>query len=310
MNEMITTQGVELMAAISPDMIQKYINFIDASDKTIDTYTRSMRRFVKYLADNGISKPTRADILLYRDMLKREELKPATVQAYIIAVRQFFRWTETEGIYPNVARNIKGAKIERAFKKDALTSRQARGMLKDIDTSTHKGARDYAILALMITGGLRTIEVSRADIGDMRPIGDETVLFVQGKGKTEKSDFIKLSEKTEKAIRQYLSFRGKASDKEPLFASASNKNKGQRMTTRSISRIVKGRLTASGLESDRLSAHSLRHTAATLNLLNGGSLEETQQLLRHSKIDTTMIYSHHLKRIQSQAENRIAKAIF
>ena len=65
-----------------------------------------------------------------------------------------------------------------------------------------------------------------------------------------------------------------------------------------------------GLESDRLTAHSLRHTAATLNLLNGGTVEETQQLLDHKNINTTLIYSHALERAKNNSEQRIAKAIF
>ena len=82
------------------------------------------------------------------------------------------------------------------------------------------------------------------------------------------------------------------------------------MTTRSISRVAKENLVAAGLESDRLTAHSLRHTAATLNLLNGGTVEETQQLLGHANIKTTLIYSHALERAKNESENRIAAAIF
>ena len=82
------------------------------------------------------------------------------------------------------------------------------------------------------------------------------------------------------------------------------------MTTRSISRIVKQRLEGVGLTSDRLTAHSLRHTAATLNLLNGATIEETQQLLGHSNINTTLIYAHALERAANNSENRIAGAIF
>jgi len=73
---------------------------------------------------------------------------------------------------------------------------------------------------------------------------------------------------------------------------------------------VKKAFKASGYDSDRLTAHSLRHTAGTLNLLNGGSLEDTQQLLRHSNINTTMIYLHHIDRAKNQSEERIAGALF
>ena len=82
------------------------------------------------------------------------------------------------------------------------------------------------------------------------------------------------------------------------------------MTTRSISRLAKESLIQVDLNSDRLTAHSFRHTAATLNLLNGGTVEETQQLLDHANINTTLIYSHALERASNNSENRIAMAIF
>ena len=95
-----------------------------------------------------------------------------------------------------------------------------------------------------------------------------------------------------------------------VFSSISNRNNGGRMTTRSISRVAKNHLIEIDLKSDRLTAHSLRHTAATLNLLNGGTVEETKQLLGHANINTTLIYSHALERAKNDSENRIAKAIF
>ncbi|NCC76214.1 MAG: integrase [Clostridia bacterium] len=291
-------------------MLASFVAFIDAKPATIDTYSRNLRQFFAYLAANEITTPTRSDILGYRDYLKASGHKPATITGYIIAVRQFFKWTESEGVYHNAAANIKGARIERSFKKDPLTSRQAQQVLAAIDATTRTGSRDYAILALMMTCGLRTVEVIRADIGDIRALGDETVLYIQGKGKDEKSELVKLAEPTELAIRAYLSFRGKPSTDAPLFASESHRNTSERMTTRSISRIVKERLRSVGLDSDRLSAHSLRHTAATLNLMNGATLGETQQLLRHAKIDTTTIYAHHLDRAKNNSEHRIAGAIF
>jgi integrase/recombinase XerC len=174
----------------------------------------------------------------------------------------------------------------------------------------------------MMTAGLRTIEISRANIADMRTLEIESVendtkktedvaaLFIQGKGKDEKSDFIKIAKPVEDAIKEYLNARGKHKAHEPLFTSTSNNSSGERMTTRSISAIAKTAFIRAGYDSDRITAHSLRHTAATLNLKNGATLEETQQLLRHSNINTTLIYTHHLNRLENNSENRIAAAIF
>ena len=225
-------------------------------------------------------------------------------------MKQFFRWTEQEGLYPNVASNVKGAKIDAGFKKDYLTSSQVGKLLQTIDRDTLKGKRDYALLALMVTTGLRTVEVARANIEDMRTLGDFTALYIQGKGHEERTDYVKVEPPVEAAIRSYLTARGKADAADPLFASIAHRNGGQRMTTRSISRIAKENMKAAELISERLTAHSLRHTTATLNLLNGGTPEETRQLLRHANINTTLIYSHALERANNNSEARVAKAIF
>ena len=82
------------------------------------------------------------------------------------------------------------------------------------------------------------------------------------------------------------------------------------MTTRSISRAAKEYMVEIGLDDERHTAHSLRHTAATLNLLNGATLEETQQLLGHASITTTQIYAHALERANNNSEYRIAAAVF
>lgn len=302
-NTALTTQ--ELTAELS----ERWVSYVDAKPKTIETYTRAIRQFMLYTQVNGITQPTRADIIAYRDSLKATK-KPTTVQAYLMAVKLFFSWLEQEGIYPNVAEHIKGAKLDTDHKKDYLTTKQVVKLLNGIDRTTLKGKRDYAILSLMVTAGLRTIEIARANIEDLRTVADFTALYIQGKGHEEKTDYIKVVEQVEDAIRDYLTARGERDRKAPLFASIANRDAGERMTTRSISRIAKERLQAVGLDSERLTAHSLRHTTATLNLLNGGTVEETQQLLRHTNINTTLIYSHALERAKNNSEARVAKAIF
>lgn len=294
---------------ITEDLYGKFIAYIDAKPKTIETYTRALKQFFTYLSINGISRPGREDIIAFREELKPDH-KPATVQNYITTVRQFFKWTEQERIYPNVAEHIKGAKIDTAHKKDYFTSKQIKKILTGMSRESAQELRDYAIIVLMLTAGLRTIEIIRADIEDLRAAGDSTVLYIQGKGRDEKTDYVKVADQAEDAIRAYLKARGETDPKQPLFASEANRNSGERLTTRSVSRIVKETFIAAGFDSDRLTAHSLRHTAATLNLLNGGSLAETQQLLRHTSINTTMIYNHQLDRAKNNSEKRIAAAIF
>lgn len=298
-----------VQTAITEALAKQFISFIDAAPQSIATYRASVRRMLEYFHAANITSPSRADLIQYREMLKAN-YKPSSVALHITAARLFFRWTAQQGIYPDIADHLKSARIDRGFKKDYLTSPQVKAVFSTAQADTVASKRDYAILALMVTTGIRCIEVARADIGDLRTVGDSAVLFIQGKGHDEKNDYVKLAPKVETAIREYLKSRTDKDERAPLFVSDSNNSKGGRITTRSISRLVKNHMKAAGYDSDRLTAHSLRHTAATLNLLNGGTPEETQQLLRHKSINTTMIYSHALERANNQSENRIADAVF
>jgi len=312
MSEIIRAEQAAIMAqgGLTSDLYLRFVAFIDAKPRTVDTYTKALRQLFNYFGENGITRPQREDIISYRENLKTTGHKPTTVQNYITATRLFFQWLEQERIYPNVAAHIKGAKLDREHKKDYLTSRQVKAILGDIDRSTLQGKRDYAMLALMITGGLRTVEVVRADIGDLRTVGDNTVIFVQGKGRDEKTEYIKLDAHMEAIIREYLKARGEARPEAPLFVSTSNNNKGQRMTTRAISGIAKAHMVEAGYNSEKLTAHSLRHTAVTLSILAGKPLDEVQQFARHANLATTMIYNHALDKAKNSCSEAIAKAIF
>ena len=312
MNTIARVDGNEIIQApqeITEDLYSRFINYIDASQKTVETYTRAIRQFAKYMSECGIRRPVREDVIAYREWLK-EDHKPTTVQNYITAVRLFFQWTEQEGLYPNIADHVKGAKLDRNHKKDYLTSRQVKKVLETAKEESIQGLRDYAILAIMFTGGLRTIEVSRANIEDLRTAGDDTALYLQGKGHEERTDYIKLMPEVEDALRAYLTARGATAPTDPLFTSTSNNSKGKRISTRTVSGIVKDALKKAGYNSEKLTAHSTRHTAVTLALMGGQKLEEVQQFARHKNLATTLIYAHNLDRAKNQCEATIAKAIF
>lgn len=310
MPELVTNQQQGIVVQeFKEGLFDSFVNYLDASPKTVDTYKKAVRQFFYYVAENNVSQPTRDTVIAFREHLKQGH-KPTTVQNYIVAVRLFFQWAGQQGLYPNVAEHIKGAKLDKNHKKDYLTSRQVKRVLANAKNNSIQGLRDYAILALMFTGGLRTIEVSRANVEDLRTAGDNEALFLQGKGHEEKTEYIKLIPEVEDAIRAYLSTRGAVDPKEPLFASTSNNSKGGRLSTRTISGIVKQALINAGYNSDKLTAHSTRHTAVTLALLGGQKLEEVQQFARHKNLATTLIYAHSIERAKNNCEATIAKAIF
>lgn len=311
----IPTSVMPAQAGLSlADMIAEFIAFVDVRPASQRTYLTAIRQFWVWTRERG-GRLDRETVMAWRDALAAAGKKAATVQLYLVAVKRFCAWASATGrLDAREAEGVKAVKaprVSKEFKRDCLSAAQARELLASIDVSELAGKRDYALLALMLSTGIRDCEAARARIFDLRVIAGQSALAIQGKGRDEADACVKIAAPVEKALRAYLMARGEADKAAPLFHSLSNRNASKMpLTTRSISRVVKTRLRAIGLDSGRLSAHSLRHTAATLNLLGGGSLEETQALLRHASVTTTMKYAHHLSWAERQAERRIADAIF
>ena len=291
-------------------LINNFFEFLDVSAKTATTYRKALKQVFNYFSEQGISNPNRENMIDFKRALQDKGRKPSTIALYLAAARRFFAWTEQSGIYPNITIGVKAPKIDRGHKKDYFAASQIKSILSRIDRTDIEGMRNYAVMALMTTGGLRTVEVTRADISDLRVVGGVPVLYIQGKGRTDKTEFVKLTPQVEEAIRAYLKARGEVEAQAPLFSSVSKRNKGARLTTRTIRGLCKNAMIEAGFNSNRLTAHSLRHTAVTLALLAGQDLAEVQHFARHHNISTTQVYAHNIDRMNSQCEAVISNAIF
>ena len=306
----ITDSKAIAVQEFGANLLSDFFAFLDTSEKTQATYQRALKQVFGYFAKNGINKPVHDDILNFKKSLEAAGRKPSTIALYLSACRRFLSWTEQRGIYPNVATGVKAPRQERGHKRDFFGATQLKGILSGMARKTLRDKRDFAIMALMSVGGLRTIEVSRANIEDIRNIGGEMILYVCGKGRKERTEFVKLPEPVLDAINDYLKERGYVADETaPLFVGTGNRNKG-RLSTRTISGIAKTAMRKAGYNSRRLSAHSLRHSAVTLALLGGMSLQDTQAFARHANIATTTVYAHDVSRLKSMCEATIANAIF
>lgn len=298
-----------LKPTLNDVLLQQWKTYIDASDRTIKTYSNAVKRFLNYLEANNIATPIREDVLAYKKIMLLT-LAPASVQLNITALKMFFEWAEQMNLYPNIAKHIKGAKVDPHHKKDDLSIDSLKTILATIDTTTKKGKRDYALFLLLSACGLRTIEAARANIEDLRSVGIQTALYIHGKGRTDKTDFVAIPAEVEQALRAYLRTRKAPQDTEPLFISESNHATANgRLTTRSIRRLIKGYMTDAGFTSKRLTTHSLRHSAVTIAIASGIPLDIVQAFARHKNIATTMLYSHRVQKINNPCSNTIAGAI-
>lgn len=288
--------------------VELFLDSLDLKTTSKMTYMRALRPFVAWIREMDVQhRPTREDILHYKQHLESLRLSALTISSYIVVVRRYFEWLESKQWYPNIARSVKGLKRSKGFRKDPLTIQQVISLLENFSIDTPEQKRNFAIINLLIRTGLRTIEIIRADIGDIRQESGESVLWIQGKGRDVKDEFVVLTDDAKYPIDEYLLTRPAKHrrDDDPLFASVSDRNPGSRLTTRTISRIVKECLIKNKIISNRITAHSLRHTAITLALQGGATIQEAQALGRHANVNTTMIYAHNLNRLANAPEKRI-----
>ena len=219
-------------------LLDLFISSQDRKPTTLSLYRRTMSLFFDWIDRTGrnITTLTRPDLIEYKHDLEREGKSGLTITSYLTSLRLFYQWLEAEGVYPNIAKVLNLPKRTKEFRHQPLRPQQAKELLSEVEESGN--LRDYAIINLLARTGLRTIEVVRADVGDITFKGGQRVLLVRGKGRDEKDNFVILTDKTFGPISEYLSERGCVRQNDPLFVSESNRDRGQRMTTKSISRIA------------------------------------------------------------------------
>lgn len=307
----MTNTGQNPYEPVDEEIIGKWMASLDLALDTKETYLSGFKAFCWFVRSTSLDfdELTRDDVKSFKEYLVNEKkLKPATVSCYLASVRSFYAYSEDNGI-ENIAHRVKGVTDSRSFKKESLTPDQAQRLLASIDRGTEKSMRDFAILNLMLRTGLRDIEIVRANCKDIQTKAGVDVLYVQGKGRASKDSFVVLTPKALSPIATYLEKRGNVNERDPLFASVSSRNAGERLTVRSISRIAKSALRAIGIDDERYTAHSLRHTAITFSLLGGATERDAQQMARHANITTTMLHSHDIDRIKRAAEREIGNVL-
>ena len=242
--------------------------------------------------------------------------KANTVAAYLRIVCQFFRWTAANNLYPDIAANIHAPKVKNdTHRKEALTvsevltiensiaeraqERQQAAQEAQKDTagrmqrSTEQGKRLYAMYLLAVNAGLRTVEISRANIKDLETRGGQAWLYVWGKGHSEPDQKKPIAPEVAAAVKEYLQSRtDNPTGTSPLFVSTGNRSGGKRIAPTTISTMLKQAMKEAGFDSEYLTAHSLRHSCGTAVMEMTGNLYTAQTYMRHSNPATTEIYLH------------------
>lgn len=293
-----TPQGLRTGADVRR-AVEVFAASTDVKTSSRALYVRTLYGFFDWVKETGrnVAALTVADLIAYKEDLLNGGKSPLTVASYINSLRRFYEWAESLKIYPNIARAVHAPKRAQQFRKQPLTVAQVGNLLRY--EKAEQSPRDFAIINLLVRTGLRTVEVVRADVGDIVYKAGQRVLLVQGKGRDSKDNFVILTDAAYMPIAAYLKTRADGTEPTaPLFTSESNNNAGGRLTTRAVSAIAKNGLVSVGLNNRVFTAHSLRHTTAVNILRAGGSLEQVQYTLRHTNPATTQIYTATLREEQ------------
>ncbi len=297
------------------EIIQEWMMDLDVLPATKADYKRKIELWFRWLSSVGVDtrEPHRHHILEYKQHLQSLGKSTFTTNSYITIVKLFYSYCEVRRYYDNIGLGIKSSTKQREHYKHPLSRAESNKLLESIDVSRIIGKRDKLMIALMLTNGLRTCEVNRINIEDFDKEGEQTVLYVQRKGRTDKRERIAVPTIIDELLEDYISCR-EFDIEEPLFINhAYGYKTPARLSKPTISAIIKRRLKAIGIDNPKITAHSLRHTCGSLMVEEGMDVEDIKDMLGHSDTNVTRIYidmARQKRMIERSPSKKIAGIIF
>ena len=286
---------------VGEPLIERFLHHLKIekrySPHTLSGYSRELRKFRSYY-DGDLTATMTHDITHYIGRLRQQGLKPKSIQRALSAIRSFYNYLQRLGeVAVNPAAAVRAPRAKHTLPQVLDTDQAAR--LFDAAVKTPAELRDRAMLELFYGAGLRLTELVQLNVTDV----DLQTGFARVLGKGNKARQAPLGRYCISAIRAWLDQRGPVSVDAPLFTGRSN----GRISPRTVQTRLK-KIAVQQLGDNALHPHMLRHSFATHMLESSGDLRAVQELLGHSDIATTQIYTHldfqHLARVYDAAHPR------
>ena len=275
--------------------LRSFIDYIRSechlADNSVQAYRRDMRRFFHWLATRKIPALTIRDLSDYAEWLHQQQLAPASIARHLVTLKVFFRYLQLEGVLKQNVGELLGTqklweRIPHVLSPKLLDQLLASPSLGHGDPYWR---RDRAMLELLYATGCRASEASHLELKDLHL--DEAYLRCRGKG--DKERIVPLGQRALTAIKSYLEHE------RPLLAARNLSSPGwvllsrtgRRLRRETLWELLKKYAARVGI-SPEVSPHTLRHSFATHLLAGGADLRYVQELLGHSSIATTQLYTH------------------
>jgi len=264
---------------------------LDVGETTREDYKNHIGLFLGFIS-NQQNFDCNSFLKFKRLLAEKTDISISTKNKYLVSTRIFLKEMSRMGIIPDITANIKSFKQDKKHKRTGLDDSQVKLVWEKINqlSTDCKNARLKAILALLIFQGLRQIEVVRLNVTDIN-LGAFTAM-IRGKGHDDKES-IDLHPQAVLALQSYLMI-GKIADG-ALFTCKSNNHLNKRLTTKSIRNLVKGFLSALGIDK---TTHGFRHYFTTALIKEfKGDLLEVAQYTRHRSLEMLQIYNDRVKKV-------------
>ena len=276
------------------ELIDIFLNYLSVerglSVNTLDAYKHDLMFFMDYLAANhieAISKTTKNEVVNFMFSQKDKGLSPNSISRRLTAIKVFYKFLTRERILKvDPVSQVDSPKLWRKI-PEALSLNEVEALLAQPNTRCIQGMRDKVFLEILYATGMRVSESSNLKVADI----NLDVGFIRCLGKGNKERIIPLGKKAIESINKYLSGGRKEllNKKESEFLLLSRF--GKRISRQSLWKIIKKYARQAKIEKP-IKPHILRHSFATHLLERGADLRSVQEMLGHSNISTTQIYTH------------------
>ena len=276
------------------ELVEQFLDYLSVerglSSNTISSYRRDLAKYTAFLSGRNMDSPKRATREIITDFmmgLKDKGLNPASISRNLVAIKVFHRFLLRERyISEDVTSLLDSPRLWKRL-PDVLTVEEVNKLLSRPNIRTRQGLRDKACLELMYAAGMRVSELVNLSVADL----DREVGFVKCRGKGGKERVVPVGKTALEYINRYLrdirpSFLRRGSVSE-MFLTRLGKKMSRQMFWKLIKRYAKQANINKGIK-----PHTLRHSFATHLLAGGADLRVVQELLGHSNIATTQIYTH------------------
>lgn len=286
-------------------LLEDFLIFLEVekgySPNTIREYTYDLQMFQRFTNNKPLEDIRTSDLRRFFLHLKREkEYSPRSLHRKICSLKSFYKFLKKEGfVTQNPTESIESPKIPQSLPK-TITIEEALKLLE-----APKNLRDKTILYLLYGTGMRVSELVNLNKSNL-DLQNKFIKVVRGKG--NKDRLIPLPDQIIPILNDYLISRNGTEEENALITNRS----GKRLTTRSIQRIVKKYKALAEINDKKLTPHILRHAFATHLLSNAVDIRVIQELLGHSSLSTTQLYTHvtidHLRKSYDKGHPLSSKA--